>query len=203
MLITLVAGCATQPAYQAKPLPQQCTTECKTPYGMVLGKTEHEVVAYSNCTNHCFVFSPNFQNGTYTGIQWQCVEFARRWLLQEKGMVFGDVDFAIDIWDKIQSYTRISDGRKIPVTAHLNGAHTSPQIGDLLIYAKSLYGTGHVAVVTGIDPEAGKLHVAEQNYQNVAWTTGFAREIEFIKKADSYWILDPYLIGWKRAENSL
>lgn len=118
-------------------------------------------------------------------------------------MVFGDVDLAIDIWDKIQFYTRLSDGRKFPVTAHLNGASTSPQAGDLLIYAKSLHGTGHVAVVTGIDPESGLLHVAEQNYQNQTWTKGFAREIDVIKKAGGVWVLDPYIIGWKRLENSL
>ena len=37
--------------------------------------------------------------GVYTGMEWQCVEFARRFMAVRMGIVFGDVDGATDIWD--------------------------------------------------------------------------------------------------------
>ncbi|MDP2193741.1 MAG: hypothetical protein Q8K36_04385, partial [Alphaproteobacteria bacterium] len=34
-----------------------------------------------------------------TGMKWQCVEYARRWLIQNKGLTFDDVTYAWQIWD--------------------------------------------------------------------------------------------------------
>lgn len=94
-------------------LPQACRFDCATPYGEKLGMTIGEVVAYSNCNAQCLVREPYYQNGTYTGIKWQCVEFARRWLLTHQGVVYGDVDIAADIWDKITLVTSSSRWEKI------------------------------------------------------------------------------------------
>ena len=186
-----------------KPLPQRCQTECVTPYGEDLGATNDGVVAYSNCKAGCFVFAPNKLNGTYTGIQWQCVEFARRWLLVNKGMVYGDVEIAADIWNKIDFYTRVNDEVKIPITNFSNGSATIPQSGDLLIYAKEFLGTGHVAVITAVDRAAHKLYVAEQNFKNSRWPGHFARVIEYENRDNGTWVKDEYLIGWKRAMETM
>ncbi len=176
-----------------------CYDKCVTDYGNILGTTKTGLKAYSNCSNSCVIFEPNKYQGTYTGIKWQCVEFARRWLLANHGVVYGDVDYAIDIWDKIKFYTRVSSKEKIPVSSHLNGSKQPPVVGDLLIYAKALLGTGHVAVISNINTDKKQILLTEQNYKNTKWSGQYARQIDYLEKDGSYWILDPYLIGWKHA----
>ena len=92
-------------------LPEACSTDCVSPYGEVLGTAAGGVPAYSNCSARCVVPAPNTLNGVYTGLKWQCVEYARRWLLVNRGEVYGDVDIAADIW-QIPFVTRVSDGKK-------------------------------------------------------------------------------------------
>lgn len=199
LLLLTLTGCAIQTAE----LPTACQTDCRTPYGIQLGTSDTGISAYSNCSNQCVVIKPHFENKVFTGIEWQCVEFARRWLLTERGMVFASVDVASDIWDKIHHYTRVEDSQKIAVNTYLNGHTQAPAVGDLLIYGKALYGTGHVAVVTQIDSERNLVRVAEQNYRNEIWPADYAREIPIILHNGHYWLLDHYLIGWKHpAETS-
>ena len=181
----------------AKQVPMQCTTDCVSTYGEVLGVSKRGVEAYSNCSSDCVIYDPHHWQGTYTGIKWQCVEYARRWLLQNRGAVYGDVDIAADIWDKIDHLVDVETKQKLPLEAHLNGAQQPPRPGDLLIYAKAFNNTGHVAVVIDADYEAGHIKVAEQNYRNLPWANDYARKIELIKRADNYWLLDSYLLGWK------
>jgi len=182
-----------------KELPVACQTDCKSPYGKMLGKSPRGIEAYSNCQSDCVIFEPNKWNGTYTGIKWQCVEYARRWLLVNTGAVYGDVDIAADIWDKIDHLTDVKTKRSIPLETYLNGSTQSPEVGDLLIYAKAFNGTGHVAVVTGIDISNGLVEVSEQNFQNKSWSADYARKITLIKNGENYWLLDGYLLGWKHA----
>jgi glutathionylspermidine amidase/synthetase len=183
-------------------LPQQCSTDCVTTYGSVLGVSPPDIKAYSNCQPGCVIFQPNTYNGVYTGIKWQCVEFARRWLLEQKGAVYGDVDIAADIWTKIDYLTEVATGKKIPLASYVNGSTQAPGVGDLLIYASEFLGTGHVAVITGIDNKAATIEVGEQNYNNTPWSSDHARSIPFIKKGDQYWLLDGYLLGWKQIQKT-
>jgi CHAP domain len=180
-----------------KEIPTACQTACTTPYGMLLGESPRGIMAYSNCQSGCVIFEPNQWNGTYTGIKWQCVEYARRWLLINTGTVFGDVDIAADIWDKIDYLTDVKTKRQILLETHLNGSRHAPQVGDLLIYAKEFKGTGHVAIVTGMEIKAGTVEVSEQNFNNDSWTHDYARTIQLIKNGENYWLLDRYLLGWK------
>lgn len=192
-LIALALGVANA----AAPIPQACQTECISPYGKVLGEDKSKVVAYSNCNAGCVVFEPNRQEGTYTGIKWQCVEYARRWLLSNQGVVFGDVDIAADIW-KLSEVSRVPGDTKQAFHSYVNGSSSAPQVGDLLIYNSDYLKTGHVAVVTKVDSEQGKIYVAEQNFLNQAWPADYARSIKLLKDGEQYWLHDPYLIGWKR-----
>ena len=172
--------------------------QCASPFGDVLGRSPGNVVAFSNCRAECVAPQNNTVDGTFTGEKWQCVEYARRWLLRKRGAVFGDVDIAADIWTKIDRLTRVSDQTEIPLEARLNGSDRPPQVGDLLIYAKAFYDTGHVAVVLDVDPVARLINVGEQNFDNKPWPGTHARRIEYIEKDGKIWLLDPYLIGWKR-----
>lgn len=179
-------------------LPEACRTNCVTPYSQVLGMASGDVTAYSNCNARCVIFTPNTQGSIYTGIKWQCVEFARRWLLVNMGVVYGDVNTASDIWSKIEYVTRVADERPIPLRAYENGSAEAPKIGDLLIYSREYLNTGHVAVITDVDLQRGVLKVAEQNYLNEAWPANYARQIDVVSKSGRYWVLDAYLLGWKR-----
>jgi hypothetical protein len=181
---------------EANPLPQNCSTACIAPYGEVLGATLDGTRAYSNCKADCVIFEPNREHDVYSGIKWQCVEFARRWLIRNRGLTFGDVDIAADIW-AIDSFTRLSDGSKVPVENQLNGASALPRKGDLLIYAKEYLSTGHAAVVLEVDTAKGTIKVGEENYENQKWPANYSRRIEFITRHGRYWVLDAYLLGWK------
>ncbi|KAG5478640.1 hypothetical protein LSCM1_06044 [Leishmania martiniquensis] len=46
----------------------------------VCGYTHHGVPAYSNGTSSTWTNKKSFREGVFMGYQWQCVEFARRWL---------------------------------------------------------------------------------------------------------------------------
>lgn len=182
-------------------IPQQCTTDCISEYGTLLGESPAGVAAYSNCDSDCVIFEPNHLNDIYTGIKWQCVEYARRWLLKEKGVVFGDVDIAADIWAIQQVHNPLNQHSE-NFESIVNGADTLPQRGDLLIYGKDYLGTGHVAVVTSINEPQQTIRLAEQNYANTPWQAEYAREIKYTLSDKHYWLLDRYLIGWKRVERT-
>lgn len=189
------------PADKNKEIPTQCSTGCVTFYGKLLGETPTGVPAYSNCDSDCVIFEPNHLNDVYTGIKWQCVEYARRWLLKEQGVVFGDVDIAADIW-AIPQVTNPVNHQTQNFVSMVNGAHALPQKGDLIIYGKGYLGTGHVAVVVTINEKQQTIQVAEQNYKNTQWPADYAREIKYTNSDNRYWLLDHYLIGWKRVEQT-
>ena len=200
MLHSIVA-CSThgEQKNEITTMPQQCITDCLSDYGVVLGKSPAGIPAYSNCNSACVVFEPNHINDIYTGIKWQCVEYARRWLLHENRVVFGDVNIAADIW--ALPHVKNPFSRELfKFMSIVNGAVDSPRRGDLLIYSKEYLGTGHVAVVTAVNEMQQTVQVSEQNYANTLWEDSFAREIKFTKKKNKIWLLDPYLIGWKRIE---
>ena len=202
LLITvfLASACGIALATNAdSEIPLVCQSGCASPYGEILGESPRRIKAYSNCQSSCVIYQPNQWNGTYTGIKWQCVEYARRWLLVNTGTVFGDVDIAADMWNKIDYLTDVKTKKRVPLVTHLNGSTQAPEVGDLLIYAKAYKDTGHVAVVTGIDIANGSIEVGEQNFNNERWTNHYARRLKLTKNGESYWLLDGYLLGWKHA----
>lgn len=172
-------------------------TDYTTPYGMVLGVSSGEVEAYSNCQSKCVSFEASKGDDIYIGVKWQCVEFARRWLLVNKGAIYDDVETAADIWTEIDHLTHVASNKKLKLESHLNGAVQPPRVGDLLIYGKAFHNTGHIAVVTAVDYKKSIIEVGEQNYNNEKWPDDYTRAIEFVKKGVNYWLLDRYLIGWK------
>jgi hypothetical protein len=176
---------------------ENCRADCVTPFGDELGKATEDIAAYSNCNSNCFTSQANKVDGNFTGIKWQCVEFARRWLLKNKGFTFASVDTAADIWPKIASVTRVADKHEFPLQSHVNGSNAPPQGGDLLVYANAYLNTGHVAVITEVDLRSGAIRVAEQNLRNEKWPDNYSRAIPLVVHEGNYWLLDAYLIGWK------
>lgn len=135
-------------------------------------------------------------------IRVQCVEYIRSWLRKEKGMVYGDVEIATDIWDRINYYRRVSDGHLISVASIPNGSRQPPKIGDLVIYCKEFLGIGHVAVISEIDLERNVIGVCEYDYGIQHRHPEQRRYISLISFSGCFWILDAYVIGWKQIQNS-
>lgn len=104
---------------------------------------------------------PAYWNGIYTGIQFQCVELARRFLLANHGLLFDEVDNAYEIMGlpTIQS----SSGHELAWLSHPNNVCHLPPPGSLMVWApKGHYkGTGHVAVVVQSTPSS--VDIIEQN----------------------------------------
>ena len=100
----------------------------------------------------------NYYNGIYTGIKWQCVEFARRYLIVTHGITFSDVTSAFQIPDA--KFTTLDGKQNIEVRNDL-------QVGSLIVWPKNYMANsvdGHVAVVSSITPTG--ITVVEQNYDN-------------------------------------
>jgi len=121
-----------------------------------------------------------------TGIKFQCVEFARRWLLIYRDMLFDNVDNAINIWN-LNTITRITDNKRFSFASVLHDGSTLPDVGSLLIYRSTpTMQTGHVAVVTRIEHDL--IHFDERNGNRFHKTVGIL---------PNGMLDDPEIIGWK------
>ena len=183
------------------PLPGACSTQCVTPYGELLGRSSVDVPAYSNCSAQCVSQDANQVNDTYTGMEWQCVEYARCWLFRTEGLVFESVDVAADIWDGITYLVDTSSNDKRNLRNLPNGSAESPRRGDLLIWSSEFLDTGHIAVVARVDHEQGYVEVVEQNFLNQKWPGKYARRIPMQQRQGGVWLDDELILGWKRLDD--
>ena len=200
--VCVVAGVHTVPQGES----------CDTLFGSVIG-TAFGVSAFSNCNGEYISNESNFVNisgadDVYTGMPWQCVEYARRFLVVTPPHVaFGSVDGASDIWPMttVQSVTATNVSYKFLSFANSNTT-VKPAVGDLIIYPIQPNGFpfGHVAVVVGVTQVA--IQVAEQNWDSFVWAhvkEGFSREIELFQESltGRWTVSDPNgaIVGWKRA----
>jgi len=113
------------------------------------------VTAYSNQRDETNSSAPNYYNGIYTGIKWQCVEFVRRYLQVKQGVTFSDVDSAFEIPNA--QFTTLN-GKPIHMTNEL-------KVGSIIVWPKNFEDKcpdGHVAIVSSVT-SAG-ITVVEQNY---------------------------------------
>jgi CHAP domain len=127
----------------------------------------------------------------------QCVGFARHWLEANKGVTFSQVATAFDIWESINSYKRLVDGALLKVVNRINGSCYLPQLGDLIIYHREFYGTGHVAVVKNVNERAKTISVVEQNYKEQYQSPVQQRKIRFLTNNRGYWLQEQHILGWK------
>jgi len=155
------------------------------PFGTVLGYAPGEVAIHSS---HYPSVDPETHpdresfrslcDGVYMGYKWQCVEFARRWLYRNRGLVFEDVAMAYDIFG-LRHFRRVQDHGLVPVHAFANGSPRPPEPGCLLVWEEGgeFDVTGHVAVVTTVLPD--RVRIAEQNYEHSPLPAGqdWSREL--------------------------
>lgn len=148
----------------------------KVEFGKIIGSNSN-VISYSNkkpdLTNYENI--PNFveinKKKFRTGVRWECVEYARRWLIINKGITFDDIDYAVDMYSSV--IFRTLDGQIVnhrSVDKQFINNVAMLKTGDLLIYSTDLFPvTGHVAVIVKIDRKNGEIYVAEQNNKKNRW----------------------------------
>jgi trypanothione synthetase/amidase len=165
-------------------------------YHEVLGIASTNVPAYSNGNDDYFSGEANVLHGIFTGYKWQCVEFARRWLLLRKTCIFRSIPSASDMWTELTHLERVTDGEQIPLIAHPNRSPTMPTRDSILIYPRSHHlPFGHVAIITDVGPNY--IRVAEQNYRFHRWSGDYARQIPIEYRNGQYFLHDTYKIsGW-------
>ncbi|WGL61290.1 CHAP domain-containing protein [Pigmentibacter sp. JX0631] len=185
--------------------------KCVTPYGEKLGAS-NGVSAYSNCRSECVKPIPNSfkkenEKDVYTGIKWQCVEYARRWWITQKNITFGSVDTANEIFD-LTSAEDLKTGKKIKLIKTSNGETTIPKEGDLLIYKKSGKDEnlpyGHVAVIVNVNISEGYVDIAEANYNNSVWEEKekYSRRLALVAKDNKFVIYDVNYKNYKKEDFS-
>eukprot|EP00658_Telonema_sp_P-2_P012196 TRINITY_DN14647_c0_g1_i2.p1 TRINITY_DN14647_c0_g1~~TRINITY_DN14647_c0_g1_i2.p1 ORF type:complete len:253 (+),score=63.06 TRINITY_DN14647_c0_g1_i2:99-857(+) len=163
-------------------------------FGRKVGQA-FNVSAFSNCnddvtSNEPFSINANVinpQNASqtvaevYTGMRWQCVEYARRFLVlvQEYGFgyTFESVDGAADIWELTTVQSIWNSSNKTAFLRFPNGnstgdfATSDPLLGDILIYPRQPGGFpfGHIGIIAYINTT--HIGIAEQNWFNAPWPT--------------------------------
>jgi glutathionylspermidine amidase/synthetase len=160
-------------------------SEIPKPFGTPLG-TSNGITAYSSYNSPTHQ-RPNFQQNQFTGMQWQCVEFVRRYLIARHGITFQDVQNAYELYS-LQQFLLVESTNPVSVQAIPNGSR-KPKAESLLVYSKEIDGTGHVAVIVHIGDDY--IVVAEQGWDNLH----HERIIPCTSSGESYTIHDNYLLG--------
>lgn len=178
-------------------------------FGTVLGYAPGGVAAYSsdyetvdNAELPTRQHYRSVMDGVYLGHKWQCVEFARRWLYQNKGYVFDDIAMAYDIF-QLRDVKLTADGNRLPLQSFRNGSVRAPEAGGLMIWKEGGFFdvTGHVAIITEVLPDC--VRIAEQNVDHKPWPADrdWARELPMRVDANGgHWIDCTYddgeILGW-------
>jgi hypothetical protein len=172
------------------------------PFNEIEGIASTNVPAYSNRSSSLFNTGRQYYHGIYTGYQWQCVEFARRWLLMRKSCTFKDIPCACNIWSDISYIERVNDGQRFRLRPVANGSSEPPKKDSLLIYPRSLrMPFGHVAIIT--DVVSDHVHIAEQNNLHHYWPGDYARRAPLRYENGLYYIDDiDKLYGWMEIEDN-
>ncbi|KPI88441.1 trypanothione synthetase-like protein [Leptomonas seymouri] len=134
------------------------------PYGEQQGSFRG-VVACSNRDDGYFSGENNYVNSViYTGYRYQCVEYARRFLLLTTGCIFSNCGRASEIY-AMDHITHVETGERYTLHHHSNNGTSTekPQPGDIIIYPyhPELTPWGHVGVISYVDDHS--VGIAEQN----------------------------------------
>ena len=184
------------------------TTSQDAPFGTLLGYAPGGVAIYSSDYSS---LDPrdydddaafrSYIDDEYMGHKWQCVEFARRFLFLNYGMVFTDVGMAWEIFS-LRFLREVVNDNILPLQAFPNGSPRAPVAGALLIWQKGgeFKDTGHVAVVTQL--LENKIRIAEQNVLHTPLPPGqqWTRELEMVVENGCYTLRDTFddttILGW-------
>lgn len=184
------------------------STRQDAPFGTLLGYAPGGVAIYSS--NYDSLAPGDYRNDVsfrsyidneYMGHKWQCVEFARRFLYLNYGVVFTDVGMAYEIFS-LRFLREVVNDNLLPLQAFANGGLQPPVAGALLIWQKGgeFKHTGHVAVITQL--LGNKVRIAEQNVIDAILPPGqqWTRELTLAIEDGQYTIMDSFddtvILGW-------
>ena len=146
-----------------------------------------DIIAHHN-NMKCINLERNYINGYFTGLKWQCVEFARRYLIITYKISFQEIETAEDIF-RLNYFFNVHNNTLIPIKKYVNGSMVLPHVGSLLIWSKSKeLKFGHVAVITSINSKY--IVIREQN-----WDNKNIRKLK-LKYNNGYYIMEKDIIGW-------
>ena len=146
----------------------------------------------------------NYFNNFLTGLKWQCVELARRYLIINHNITFPEVDNAYQIFDLDYFYDL--NNNKVRIEKCKQGSRILPKKGSLLIWDPAtsdprqqdlatpgprqqdhnMNKTGHVAVIVKVNSD--NIVIIEQNWKE----NSKKRRLKFINNI----IQDSNIIGW-------
>ncbi|MDF7671036.1 bifunctional glutathionylspermidine amidase/synthase [Orbaceae bacterium ESL0721] len=177
-------------------------------FGTLLGHAPSGVAIYSS--NYATTNPSDFPSDVsyrsyigreYMGFKWQCVEFARRFLYLNYGVVFTDVGMAYEIFS-LRFLREVITEKILPLQAFANGSKKAPTAGALLIWAEGgmFKRTGHIAIITEVF--ADKIRIAEQNVDDKRLPAGqqWTRELTMEVSDAGYLLKDTFddttILGW-------
>ncbi|MBJ3816120.1 bifunctional glutathionylspermidine amidase/synthase [Shimwellia pseudoproteus] len=184
------------------------STELHAPFGTILGYAPGGVAIYSSDYSSVNreefpddAAFRNYLNSEYMGYKWQCVEFARRFLYLNYGVVFTDVGMAYEIF-ALRFLRQVVNDDILPLQAFANGSQRAPVPGSLLIWDEGgeFNRTGHVAIITQVCHT--RVRIVEQNVIHSALPTGqqWTRELPLENRDGHYYLHDTFddttLLGW-------
>ncbi|CAF3186148.1 unnamed protein product [Rotaria socialis] len=173
------------------------------PFNHVQGIASTNVPCYSNGDDEFFSVEQHYFHGVFMGFKWQCVEFARRWLLIRKRCIFKNVRHASHIFNEITDIERVTDGKLFPLKSYPNGSTHKPEADSILIFSKSNEQPfGHIAIICEVLPD--RVRIAEQNFDSKYWPGNYARELMMVKENEQYFLKDPEheITGWMEIEDN-
>jgi len=142
--------------------------------------------------------SAMFEMSTFGAFN-QCVQFARRWLWDTKGLWLPDITVAAMIFHidwVVDPNTKI----KVPVRSVRNGTKEFPVADSFIIYASHFANfPGHIGVITKVSREQMKVYVACQNRHYKKWDADYSiiHDIK-VDSSGQFWLQDREepVIGW-------
>ena len=154
----------------------------------------NNVISYANNNTDANNYVNNiYANNIYTGLKWQCVEFARRYLIINYNITFDSIDNAYNIFD-LPYFISLKNNMIIPIRKYVNGSKTPPMKDSLLIWNSDHKKTGHVAIITNINNDM--ITIAEQNYNNNSWNgNNYSRKLKIVFD-NGYYIKSNNILGW-------
>lgn len=135
------------------------------------------------------------------GAFWQCVQFARRYMYDTKGLWLPtNVTIAHHIF-YLPWILDARTGKKVPMKSVLNGSTTAPTAGSLIIYSAHLGNfPGHVGAIVRVSPKIDKVYVACQNRHSKKWDGDYSvvHDVVYDEKKGTWTLVDKEepVLGW-------
>jgi len=157
--------------------------------------TFHNVAVYYNGGVHHVEKRNVTKDGYNLGLQYQCVEFVKRYYYEYLHHKMPDsYGHAKDFFNR-----NIKDGERNPqrnLIQYTNGSISKPKINDILVFQASWYNSfGHVAIV--MDVTENTITIIQQN----AGPFSSTRDTYMLIQEQNHWkIDDAKIVGWLRKE---